>query len=399
MKLFRRKGKALRKRDKSCPSRYERAKLAARSTVVSISPNRTKSSAGLTQEYLAVNKRDKRSVSYFEPIYDPSDRDSFPATRWNINRNDRNYHLTLRSVNFIEQIESFEKEIIVDVTFCACDFDGDFTQASPSFKNCEFDKCDFGLSIWQGARFKRCKFFRSSFSVATFFGCEFRDCTFVESGLSGNETVLTGTIFTNPTEFINSAYLSKDEDILFKKETNLEYQSMRLDGTKASIARTILANSVSAGSEKTYYEIAKFYQNQSITAKISNIRYRLATSSALDKNIVFLASLYTLRLERAMIKLIGKLNNWGESVAKPTIIGAGIILFFTFVYLIGEFKPSFWTSLEASIDISLLIGYTKHANLTLSSWERFAYSCNMVLGLVWYSVFVPTIIGRVSRIR
>lgn len=381
------------------PSRYEKKKFSRQREDIEKNTHEFTAEDRIGPSNQIKNKRDKRTKSYFEPIYDPSDDDDFPNRNWKVFEKSRNYHVTLSAKNFLSIIKSFEKEVVSEVSFCFCDFDGDFSASSPSFKGCEFDKCDFGLSIWSGARFKRCKFFRTSFSLASFIGCEFRDCTFVETGLSGNETILTGTIFTNPTEFINSAYLNKDSALLLKNKTTLEYQSMRLDGTKSSIARAIFANSTSAGSEKTYYEIAKFYQNQSNTSKISNARHQLSSKPSPNISLYLISVLVILVFEREMIRFIGTINNWGESVAKPAIIGLLIIFAFSLLYYTLEIKPTFWSSVEASIDISLLIGYTKHASLTSTPGERFAYVCNMLIGLIWYSVFVPTIIGRVSRIR
>ncbi|WP_156634354.1 hypothetical protein [Methylobacterium sp. Leaf113] len=100
-----------------------------------------------------------------------------------------------------------------------------------------------------------------------------------------------------------------------------------------------------------------------------------------------------------MMNFIGRINNWGESVAKPTLIGIAVILVFALLYYLTGMRQNAWAALEASVDISLLIGYTKHAAISCTNSERFAFTCNMVAGLIWYSVFVPTIIGRVSRIR
>lgn len=299
----------------------------------------------------------------------------------------------------IAQFANFDREVVEAASFESCDFDGDFSKSNPSFKKCVFDKCDFGLSSWRRARFKRCIFIRTSFSLSTFIDCEFRDCEFIEIGFSGNETVLDGTLFTNPTDFICNVYLNKDLDILKKNNTTESYQSMRLDGTKVSISRTLLANLATAGEEKSYYSILKFNQRQSLIAKMSNNRYELAAKPGLDKEIQLVGRLILLKSEFIMMNFIGRINNWGESVAKPTLIGIAVILTFALLYYLTGIRQSAWTALEASVDISLLIGYTKHATISCNASERFAFACNMVAGLIWYSVFVPTIIGRVSRIR
>lgn len=373
-------------------SRYEKRKLSLVSA-------RKKSENIENKKMNKLNKRDKRSSSYFDPIYDPSDKKSFVIEQWQILDNKRNYHAILTAEMLVSQFKYFDKEVIEGALFDTCDFDGDFSTTNPSFKNCEFDKCDFGLSHWRRARFKRCKFFRTSFSLSTFIDCEFRDCTFIEIGYSGNETVLDGTLFTNPKDFIESAYLNKDPSILKAMKTTISYQSMRLDGTKASISRTLLSNLASAGEEKSYYEIVKFHQNQSLHAKISKTRYDLSIKSGLNTDLYLLGRLGLLKSEYYMMNFIGRINNWGESVAKPTLIGVAVLVTFALIYHFTGIRCSFWAAIETSIDISLLIGYTKHASMSSSTPERFVYTCNMIAGLIWYSVFVPTIIGRVSRIR
>lgn len=371
---------------------YEKSKLASRNSKRSLENS---DESGVNK----INKRDKRSKSYFDPIYDPTDKEPFAVKQWHILNFKRNYHAILTAENLVSQFKCFDKEVIEEAIFDTCDFDGDFSTTSPSFKNCEFDKCDFGLSYWRRARFKRCKFFRSSFSLSAFVECEFRDCTFIDIGYSGNETVLNGTVFTNPSDFIESAYLNKDPSILNKMKTTISYQSMRLDGTKASISRALLSNLAVAGEEKSYYEIVKFHQNQSLLAKISKTRYNLSLRSGLNSDLYLLGRLFLLRAEYYMMNFIGKINNWGESVSKPTLIGFAVLFIFALIYYFTGIRCSFWAAIETSVDISLLIGYTKHAAISSSAPERFVYTCNMIAGLIWYSVFVPTIIGRVSRIR
>ncbi|WP_156634356.1 pentapeptide repeat-containing protein [Methylobacterium sp. Leaf113] len=263
-------------------SRHEKNQIRRNSRKARL---QSKSSSESLSTVSCINKRDKRFKSYFEPIFNPTDEWPFSEAPWRILGDKRNYHSVLTARNLLVQLANFDREVIQSASFESCDFDGDFSQSSPSFKKCVFDKCDFGLSSWRRARFKGCTFIRTSFSLSTFVDCEFRDCKFIEIGFSGNETILDGTLFTNPTEFISNVYLNEDPEILRKNGTSLSYQSMRLDGTKVSISRTLLANLAVSGEEKSYYAILKFNQRQSLIAKMSNNRYELASKPGLDKEI------------------------------------------------------------------------------------------------------------------
>ncbi|MDR6632291.1 uncharacterized protein YjbI with pentapeptide repeats [Phyllobacterium sp. 1468] len=345
--------------------------------------------------------REKRSGSFFEPIYDPTDTQPFPEDTWPKTPNQRKDHVTLTSGKFLKTWQRDEKIVISNVIFDKCDFLGDFTSATPTFKNCEFDRCDFGLTKWRRAKFKGCKFYRCSLTLATFEGCEFRDCKFSEIGLSGNETLLIGSTFTNPAEFINAAYVCVDEETLKTRGRGVirQYQIMRLEGTRATVARAIMNNMMTYGDEKTYYKSIELYQNISIKAKIMEVKYKLSENTGLDESVINIIDLVTLCFESVIINIAGKLNNWGASIARPTLIGALLIAIFAFLYWVSGIRETFLGALSASIDITLLIGYTKHAANNLTSGTKFVFSLNMISGLIWYSIFLPTIINRVSRVR
>lgn len=148
--------------------------------------------------------RNKRKSSFFEAIYDPSDIAVFPASNWNFTQDKSRHHVTLNADDFPKAFYIGEKYVVSGVGFDKCDFFGDFNKFTPSFKKCVFDHCDFGLTIWRRAKFKNCRFYRCSLSLATFEQCEFRDCEFLEISFSGNETILNGTVITNPEAFVSA---------------------------------------------------------------------------------------------------------------------------------------------------------------------------------------------------
>lgn len=343
--------------------------------------------------------RDKRAKNFWEPIYDPTNAGAFPYSSWPQQDDKRREHVTLGNDAFSEAWDPDDKVVFSDITFLKCDFEGDFTDYTPTFKGCRFEHCDFGFSKWKRAKFKNCTFSACSLSIASFEECEFREGRFNQIGLSGNETFLQGTTFTNPADFIAAAYTCLDDNVLRAKRQSLEYQRMRLEGTKATIARSLLHSSGNHGDEAVYYDCVKLYQNLSITSRTMEARYKLSEKPGWDKSIANLAGLLTLRLEYFIINSVGWLNNWGASIAKPTLMGAFMIIAFSFLYWITSIKSTFLGALSASIDISLLVGFTKQASNSLPMGTKFAFTLNMILGLIWYSVLLPTVVNRISRIR
>lgn len=174
---------------------------------------------------------------------------------------------------------------------------------------------------------------------------------------------------------------------------------MRLEGTKATVARALLHSSGNYGDEEVYYSCVKLYQNLSITSRTMEAKYNLSEKPGWDKSIVNIVNLITLKLEYVIINSVGWLNNWGGSIAKPTLMGIFMIIAYAFIYWISSIKPTFLSALAASIDISLLVGFTKQANNSLTMGNKFIFTLNMIMGLIWYSVFLPTVVNRISRIR
>ncbi len=349
------------------------------------------------QNEVTPRRRDKRGGNFWEPIFDPSDTGVFPFQDWPTQEGERREHGTLSVAQLTKKPD--DKVVFNAVTFSRSDFEGDFTDYTPTFKFTIFEHCDFGFSKWRRAKFKNCTFLRCSFSIASFEECEFRNCRFTEIGLSGNETYLQGSLFTEPEEFVSSAYTCTDERTLKLKKTTIDYQLMRLQGTKATIARIILHNSATNGDEEIYYRCVKLYQNISIDSKMILARYNLSEKPGLDKAVPEIVRLTTLGCEKLIINTVGWLNNWGASIAKPAFVGVALIMGFTFLYWMTAIRTTFLGALSASIDIGLLIGYTKHASNSLTMGTKFIFILNMILGLVWYSVFLPTVVNRISRIR
>lgn len=52
-----------------------------------------------------------------------------------------------------------------------------------------------------------------------------------------------------------------------------------------------------------------------------------------------------------------------------------------------------------SLDVTLLVGYTKYSTPSDSLLSQFLVQSNMLLGLAWYGVSLPTLINKISMAR
>ena len=99
------------------------------------------------------------------------------------------------------------------------------------------------------------------------------------------------------------------------------------------------------------------------------------------------------------MNIAGSLNAWGASIARPTFAGIILFIIFTFIYYYTNCQKDIKTAAMTSFDITLLVGYTKHANAAIEFATQMHFAANMLLGIIWYAIMVPTIVNRISRVR
>ncbi|WP_244542229.1 hypothetical protein [Azotobacter beijerinckii] len=167
---------------------------------------------------------------------------------------------------------------------------------------------------------------------------------------------------------------------------------MRLENTKAKIARVIMKCCEHYGDDSAYYGAIKIYLTQSLKAKRTESAYNLKAKKNIISNIF---GLFSCQIELVLLAISGAINSWGRSIARPVMCGFFVLLFFGFIY--SEFGKNLSTGLIKSFDITFLVGYTKHATLTDSIKNQTIYAINAFLGLWWYAILVPTVINRISR--
>ncbi|MFM5274077.1 pentapeptide repeat-containing protein [Aeromonas caviae] len=346
--------------------------------------------------------RKKRNSSYWEPIYDPQFTGTTNEFDWSTTQKTGVKKSLCKSSSLKSKKDSLNVRgwTIKSFNFVECDFSGSF-HPTLSFNSCVFEKCDMGFTTWRGTKFSNCTFIKCSFTMATFEQCIFHNCTWEDTGMSGTETKLFDTIIENPKSFIDSGYTNIDQHILKQNgNTTPEYQLLRLEETKVKLARLVLSNNERNSEDSVYYESIQVYLTQSIKAKSAKALFNIKSKKNL---ITSFFSLIFSEFEKGLISISGSINGWGGNISRATLFGVLIILIYSIIYTFVNFdgfEPSPWKlAIIKSLDISLLIGYTKHATVALNWKVQTLYGINALLGLWWYAIFVPTVINRICRVR
>ncbi len=341
----------------------------------------------------------KRKENFWEPIYNPRDHEDYKKRDWTFDH-EKSFERCRFDTSLITNLT------ISKIVFSNCDFSGNAPKYT-HFKNCTFALCDFGSSVWRHSKFSECTFDQTSISSSSFIDCEFRQCKWGKTGFSGNTTVLTGTVITNPKDFIASAVTGlnpKPGD-----ETSDEnHQRFRLEKTKATVARTLLKTLTLTGEEQTYYEAAKVADLQSLRARRVERQYnasytiRKRSFYSLLKYVEWLyhySIFFALLIETAIINSFGFINAWGASIFRVFLTGVFMLIGFSAVYYNIGYCKTYTDSLITGFDITLLIGYTKHETKDLPIHQQLLFASNGLLGLIWYAIVVPTIVNKISRVR
>lgn len=364
--------------------------------IASQSTNTLQSAPSAIEGDVPLRVRGKRSRNYWEPTFNPTKTAPSGVHDWDASGKVGVADLLCRSRDLEEKMRLREQTRwpVNSFTFTDCDFEGKF--ANVSFKNCTFVGCDFGSSTWEGAKFSNCVFKRSSLSVCTFTQSQFIGCKWDKIGMSGTETKFFDTTLSNPLEFIAAGYTNTDSDVLAQNNKDVSYQLMRLEETKTKVARLVLSNNERSGDDATYYKSVEAYLRQVIRSKISSCKYNIKNRIKLWVNVPAFPIYYA---ESFFLRISGAVNGWGASVVRPALVGIFISVLFALWYRYFGIAPSLKVAAMKSFDVTLLFGYTKHAQSGNCFSEQVAYAANAFLGLWWYAIFVPTIINRISRVR
>lgn len=340
----------------------------------------------------------KRQRNYWEPVYAPSESlKPFIEFDWNTVNYPSIKKVHCNAETLSAKTAQYKRHNIKSIDFDTCDFDGDFNFTKLTFIKCRFFNCDFKSSKWLETKFSACHFEKTSLSTSKFMDCQFNECTWKNIGISSNEMYISGTRITNPHDFIQAAYTNTDASVLNQFNTSPAYQNYRLEGTKAKVARTLLTSIQDHGDDDAFFDGVKAYITQNLIAKIADKKYLRTQNSSAFKYVKNAGIEFALRLELSIVSLSGWINGWGGKLGRALVAGITLILVFWAFYGVSGFVPGSIQSGLAAIEITLLVGYTKYASSQAPISSQIAYATNMVFGLWWYTVFVPTIVNRVSR--
>lgn len=339
----------------------------------------------------------KRSRSYWEPVFAPNEVvKEYRVFDWDWHI--KGFEHGHCGAAALKAKVTGDRFTVKQNRFSSCDFKGDFSFCKLTFVDCIFELCDFEDSIWKLAKFTGCKFLKCSFSTARFEDVQFIDCKWQDIGMSSGEMHLKGVLITNPEDFVHAAYTNLDKDTLAQNSTTPEHQRYRLEGTKAKVARTILSNLQGLYDDRAYYRAVKTYACQTLTARIAESNYSAKHESSTLRKIFYVAAAGALRLELSVLAASGRVNEWGRSIGRALLVGLAVVLSFWFIYtILGAHSPN--SNLLASIEITLLFGYTKYASTANNLYLQIVECVNAFFGLWWYAVLVPTIVNRISRVH
>lgn len=93
---------------------------------------------------------------------------------------------------------------------------------------------------------------------------------------------------------------------------------------------------------------------------------------------------------------MGFLNGWGGNISRVFFVGfaaiAGMACMMSFEYGLGG-----WAATTKVLEIFLLFGYTNHTGAT--SEGSVTVLITALMGVFWFAIAIPTVVGRLTRIR
>lgn len=337
----------------------------------------------------------RRHTCFWEPIYNPGFELDPSAWDWDLRRDSGPINRFIYGPTLQDCAVAGNTFTIKDMTFMNCDFQGSFCHEAISiFDNCNFILCDFAYSKWQYAHFKNCTFTGCSLSLSIFSNCEFGGCTWREIGMA-SKTDLNRTVISNPKPLIQNMVSRSNPST--PNPRHILNQWYRLQGTRAHVLRNIMLSHQSAGDEHNFYETVKLHELQRSKARISKDFFDIFFGK-LDVKLLALLQLILHTIDYLILRVLGLINNWGESASRPLIIIFSSFILFGFIYKYINFDLPITQPFQKSFDITFLVGYTdqtKDVSVKLRLVQDFHTICSIAI----YSIFFATIVSKLSRSR
>ncbi|MCK7200547.1 pentapeptide repeat-containing protein [Enterobacter roggenkampii] len=305
-----------------------------------------------------------------------------------------------------------ERIYIKDIQFNTCDFIGSNNGKKITFRNCTFEKSYFGYSTLTDVNFENCTFNSSSFALTKFFRCRFdHNCNFNLISISGGKTVFTESVIS-PDKFINSIFkYATKEYCLNNPSKNIDAEKSMMFTSMVKLSRNILESVSQNGDDAYYYNAAK----QVHKLKIKERHYKKIWDIKKDKPSNWVKCILTkcrcaliyfaMPIENFILNALGFLNGWGASISRCALFGTSLLTLFSIIYFFSGMEPSqshedvlphIIKSIIQSFDITFLAGYTKYVSAKDDYGTQLVCLLNMLLGLTWYAISIPTVINKIS---
>jgi len=307
------------------------------------------------------------------------------------------------------------------VTFDSCDIFGSNESQYIVFNKCTFKKVHFGYSDFKNVRFKNCSFDNCAFGMSTFSYCTFdAECSFKANSIGTGIRFYNTEI--NSQKFISGAHLnSTDSEYIKKRKIDVVNERYLECRSLAKLARRILMSVSKSDDDDVYYNALKtFYlrkmkekkakqkngENKNKFFLIENSALGVRDSKAsLGKVLKANINILKFKIKRASSSLeeyalliCGSINSWGASLSRCFFVGFLMIILFSLIYSFC-FGDGYSISIVKSIDITFLAGYTKHISSSSSLSLQWVAVSNMLMGLVWYAITIPTLVGKIGSSR
>lgn len=246
-------------------------------------------------------------------------------------------------------------------------------------------------------KFSNCSFIKVSFGQTKIENCEFRSCIWEDIGISPNGLELSSTYLSNVSDFIAAAATNLDPVVLQANKADGQSQKLRLENTKATIARRFLKMLQDEGDEDAFYNCVRTFQLQHATSQMASARLRLRDRSlGLWTRSGAALAWVTWLGERELLRSIGCINGWGSSVIRPMLWIFGCIVAFSGIYSVSSTLLNVHP-LQRSFDIAIIAGYTLYG--TEESLVTAIQDIQLIISVVLYAVFFSTVVNRLSRVR
>lgn len=353
-----------------------------------------------------------------------------------------NKNISIEAHEFSRENTAIDKSILIQkIDFDCCDFYGNNGGKKITIKDCKFHKCYFSFSVFNDINFMNCKFESCSFSQAKFYRCIFdASCTFYNISISGGKTKFINTEI-NPIGLFKKIYKPFEDKPESYKGKDINKERYLLARSIVKLSRNILESNHSCSNDDLYYlslknlHLVKLEEKKLYNAsKISDIRENIkrkkldcGSRENKEKRYIFTnkikAWFFTFKkpayfFEDKVIKLFGFMNSWGGSLQRLFFIGFSILVFYCLIYMcmdngsvnymVSDSRISvvhaekwyyFLSSLIKSFDVTFLAGYTKHISNSDGLLKQYVLLSNMLLGLFWYAVAIPSLINKISVTR